>query len=401
MITKTKKKLTVLLTAIILSAPAYAAESTTDMVADPTLPPLPIEETGNVLTLPKVFPDSWVYVDEASFMTMFGGKVILMDTNEENPNKQIKAITDKALLGGFLAPKTRDEFYIIESFHERGSRGAKKDYLVIYDKFTNKPIKEMLWPETRLNALPRKAAMAISPDEKLLYVANFSPAASFTVVDLDTREIVDTVGTPGCVLTFATGKRSITSMCSNGGLLTSELNKDGTLKKQHKVAPFFDTDKTPVFERPTVIDGIAYFASFEGEMHEVDLSGNVAKYVRKWSMITEDEKAQNWRPGGLALNDSDDDGRYYVIMHPDGFDGSQTHGGPQVWIYDLKTKKPVKKIDIPAWAVSITVTRGDKPNLVVTNGELNLDIYDPESGKLLRTLSDFGNITPLVVHKAY
>ncbi len=401
MIHSTKKSLIAMFMAMTISGLSHASESKSDLVADPSLPPLPIEETGNVLRLPDVFPESWVYVDEASFMSMFGGKVILMDTDEEKPNKQIKAITDKALLGGFLAPKKRDEFYIIESFHERGSRGPKKDYLVIYDKLTNKPIKEILWPETRLMALPRKAALAISPDEKLLYVSNFSPAASFTVVDLDKREIVGTVGTPGCVLTFATGKRSITSMCSNGGLLTSELNKDGTLKKQHKVPPFFDTDKTPIFERPAVIDGIAYFPSFESEMHEVDLTGNVAKYLGKWSMATKEERAKNWRPGGLALNDSDEQGRYYVIMHPDGYDGSQTHGGSQVWVYDLQTKKVLNKFDMPSWAVSLVVTRGKKPNLVVTNGELNLDVYDAETGKLLRTLSDFGNVTPLVVYKAY
>ena len=32
------------------------------------LPPLPIEETGRVETLPESYPESWVMVDEASFL---------------------------------------------------------------------------------------------------------------------------------------------------------------------------------------------------------------------------------------------------------------------------------------------------------------------------------------------
>ncbi|WP_204243999.1 amine dehydrogenase large subunit [Vibrio galatheae] len=374
---------------------------TQEIVADPSLPPLPIEKIGIIETLPQAFPESWIYIDEASFMSMFGGKMILMDALEPKHSERIKGMVDKNLIGNFLAPKTRNEFYVIESFHERGSRGEKTDWLVIYDKQTLSPIKEIKWPKTRLTALPRRHAMATSPDEKLLYVANFSPAASFTVFDLDTREVVESIETPGCVLTFATGKRSITSICSNGSLMTTVLTEQGHKKRQEFIAPFFDTDETPIFERPAIIDGIAYFPSFTGELHQVDLNGEFAKYLGKWSLVTEQEASANWRPGGLALTDSDEQGLFYVIMNPEGFDGSQTHGGAQIWIFDVKTKKRINVVDAPNWAVSMSVTRGKEPVLVVTNGEMGLDIINPRTGELIQTLSDFGNITPLVVYKAY
>ncbi len=371
------------------------------IVADPSLPPLEIEPIGIVETLPEVFPDSWIYVDESSFMSMFGGKMILMDALEPKHSERIKGMVDKNLIGNFLAPKTRNEFYVVESFHERGSRGEKTDWLVIYDKQTLSPIKEIKWPKTRLMALPRRHAMAISSDEKLLYVANFSPAASFTVFDLEKREIVESIETPGCVLTFATGKRSITSICSNGSLMTTVLTEKGNKLRQEFIEPFFDTDKTPIFERPAIIDGIAYFPSFAGDLHQIDLNGEVAKYLGKWSLVTEKEASENWRPGGLALTDSDDQGLFYVVMNPEGFDGSQTHGGSQIWVFDVKTQERIKVVDAPNWAVSISATRGDSPVLVVTNGEMGLDIIDPRTGELVQTLSDFGNITPLVVYKAY
>lgn len=381
---------------------AYASSTPTHKTAIRTdIAPLPIEETGRVEVLPSQFPESWMFVDEASFPSMFGGKMILLDVAEKKAAKRIKGTADKNLLGNFIQAQTRPEFYIMESFHERGARGPKTDVLTIYNKTTMSPFKELIWTDTRLQALPRRHAMALSSDEKFLFVSNFSPAASFTVVDLDTKEIVETIGTPGCVLTFATGKRSVTSICSNGGLLTSVVDEEGRNKSQHRIAPFFDTDKTPIFERPAIIDGIAYFPSFVGDVHEIDLNGEVAKYVEKWSLVSSSEKKANWRPSGLALNDSDDQGLFYVIMQPDGYDGSQTHGGTQVWIYNIKKKQRIKVIDIAKGALSIAVTRGKVPSMVITNGELTLDIYNPKTGELIQNISDFGNVTPLVIHKAY
>lgn len=387
---------------LIYFGQAVAIDSSiTKKIIPPKLPPLPIEETGNVMTLPDIFPETWMFVDESNFSTMFGGKMILLDVAETRHSKRIKGTADKNLLGSFIQPKTRPEFYIMESFHSRGARGPLTEVLTIYNKTTMAVIKEIVWKDRRLFALPRRNAMALSADEKFLYVANFSPAGSFTVVDLNSKKIIETIETPGCVLTFSTGIRSISSLCSNGGLLTTVIDETGHLKSRHRIKPFFDTDKTPIFERPAIIDGIAYFPSFDGLLHELDLSGKVAKHITSWSLLNEQERQQNWRPGGLALDDSDEQGRLYIIMNPEGRDGTQTQGGSQVWVFDVREKKRIKVIDIPSWAVSIALTRGKKPLLVVTNGEFNLDIYDPIDGVLIQTISDFGNITPLVIYKAY
>lgn len=401
----TLKKLFLVASMVLSTSGLNVAHATNSLVVDvaprPDLPPLPIEETGHVNVLPEQFPESWMFVDESSFMSMFGGKMILLDVVEPKASERIKGTADKNLLGNFIQAKTRPEFYIVESFHSRGARGPKTDILAIYSKTTMAPIKEMVLPDTRLQALPRRHAMALSADEKFLYISNFSPAASFTVVDLDTKEIVETIGTPGCVLTFSTGKRSITSICSNGGLLTTVVDNKGFKKSQHRIAPFFDTDKTPIFERPAIIDGIAYFPSFTGEIHEIDLRGEVAKYSGQWSLVTQSEREANWRPSGMALNDSDEQGLFYVIMQPNGYEGSQTHGGTQVWVYDMKKKQRLKVIEIAKGAASVALTRGDNAMMVITNGEMNLDIYNPKTGELIQNISGFGNVTPLVIHKAY
>lgn len=374
-----------------------------EIVADPSLPPLPIETIGTVETLPERYPESWVLVDEVSFFKMSAGKIIVLDLLEEKPARRIKGMMDKSLIGNFVQHPTRNEQYIMESFHERGSRGKKFDVLAIYDKTGLNLIKEIFWEETgtdRLQALPERYSMAVSGDGKLLFVANFNPAASFTVVDLDSHKILSTIATPGCVLTYPTGPRSVSSLCSNGSMLTTVVGSDGQLQSRQRIAPFFDTDTTPIFERPAIIDGIAYFPSFTGTMHVVDMSGEVAQYRGSWPMLSEAEAAANHRPSGLSFTDYDDQGHFYTIMQADGAEGTQSHGGHQVWVYDPVAQRKVREIDLPNWGISLAVTRGDKPLLVVTNGELQLDVFDATSGELIQTIGDFGSDTPLLIHKA-
>ena len=372
------------------------------IVADGELPPLPIEKTGRVETLPESYPESWMMVDEASFFNMFGGKVIVLDVAEEVPAKRIKGLVAKNLLGNFTQSKTRGEFYVLESFHKRGGRGPREDVFVIYDKKTLSIKKEIDWPKAnRMTALPERYAMAMSGDEKLVYAANFDPAASFNVVDLDTQTVVAEIGTPGCVMTFPVGLRGVASICNNGSILNTKLNKDGSLASQSRTEPFFDTDDTPIFEHAVYIDGMAYFPSFKGLLHSFDMTGDEAKYLGSWDMLSDEDKAGNWRPSGLGLNDFDDSGLMYTIFQPDGAEGTQTHGGTQVWVFDPKTKQRVRVIDTPNWAISISVSRGTNPLLVVTNGDLNLDVFNANDGSLLQTVSDFGSVTPLLVHKSY
>lgn len=386
----------------ITGADAPAPHERPVVDADGRLLPLPIEETGKVERLPRSYPETWVLVDEASFFNMFSGKVIVVDVAETNPAKRIQGLMHKNLLGNFAQSKTRGELYILESFHERGGRGAKTDVLAIYDKETLSIKKEIFWLQpNRLQALPNRYSMSLSADEKYLYAANFNPAASITVVDLNKQEIVTEIGTPGCVLTYPTGNRSIASICSNGGMLTTTLKEDGTLKSQKRIQPFFDTSETPIFEHPVFVEGTAYFPSFKGLLHSVDMSGEEAKYLGSWDLVSEEQKAGNWRPSGLVLNDVDDSGLMYTIFQPDGHEGSQTHGGTEVWVFDLKKKQRVRVIETPNWAISIAVTRGENPLLVVTNGELNLDIFNANDGTFVQTVADFGNSTPLLVHKSY
>lgn len=372
------------------------------MTFDRSLPPLGIEQTGNVATLPFNYPESWVLVDESSFAAMASGKVIVLDAAETKPAKRIKGTMDKSFLGNFAQSKKRGEFYLMETFHSRGTRGPKEDVMTVYDKQTLTIKKEIVWPKAnRLQALPQRYAIGVSKDERFLFSSNFDPAASITVIDLDRLEIVVEIGTPGCVLSYPVGARAVASVCSNGAMLTTRINNDGTLKSQSRSNPFFHTDNTPIFEHPVYHQDMAYFWGFKGLLHQFDMRGKTAKYLGAWDALSPEDKKGGWRPSGLILNDIDDAGLIYTIFQPDGREGSQTHGGSQVRVYDPLKKKLIRTIDMPKWAISIAVTRGDHPLLIATNGELALDVFNALDGSLLHTISDFGSTTPLATHKSF
>ena len=86
-------------------------------------------------------------------------------------------------------------------------------------------------------------------------------------------------------------------------------------------------------------------------------------------------------------------------MHPGAVDGSYQGGGSEVWVYDAARGQRIKRITLREWGLSLAVSRGKKPMLMVVNpGDMSLEMYDPESGDHVRTISDFGQQTPLMVH---
>jgi len=246
--------------------------------------------------------------------------------------------------------------------------------------------------------MPMRYAMLTIDNDRLLAVTNFSPATSVTLVDLDTRKIVNEIATPGCVMTYPTGNLGFSSLCADGRFLSTELAKDGSVVKQTRTDAFFSSDDSPISERPAVIGDTAYFPTIAGLVFPVDVGGNVAKVGEAWNLVPESERAEKWAPGGVGLIDKDDLGRFYVIMHADSKDGSYQGGGSEVWVFDPVKKARVARITLQAWGLSLAVSRGKNPLLMVTNPiDMSMEVYDALDGKFLRTITAFGQETPLTL----
>tara|TARA_R110001599_G_scaffold353859_1_gene600547 strand:+ start:49103 stop:50302 length:1200 start_codon:yes stop_codon:yes gene_type:complete len=365
-----------------------------------TPPPLPIEPTGVIETLPATYPPSWFLVHDAAFFHMGNGKVYIIDTAAGTVAEQVKGTFNVSLIGNLTQSAKRSEIYATETFHTRGSRGDRLDVLTIFDQTTLAPKGEVILPTgKRFMGMPERYAMLVMNNDRWLAVANFSPATSITLVDLETRAIVSEIPTPGCVLVYPTGERGFSSLCADGRFLSTELAANGSVAKQTRTEPFFNSDTSPIFERPAVMGGTAYFPSIAGLVYPVDVSGTVAKVGEPWNLVPEAERAQNWAPAGIGLIDKDDQGHFYIIMHPDAKDGSYQGGGPEVWVFDGAAKKRLKRIPLQSWGLSLAVSRGKNPVLMVVNpADMSLEMYNTSSGEFIRTITGFGQETPLMVH---
>ena len=364
-------------------------------------PPIEPDPMGLVETLPERYPEHWLLVMDAAFFHMLSGKVIVLDADADTLGEQYKGSINASFIALMTQSTKRPEIYVAETFYTRGVRGDRTDVVTIYDKRTLDVVEEIVLPGgKRASAMPQRFGLTLIDDDRFLLVYNFTPAQSVTVVNMESRSVVGEVSIPGCVLAYPTGQRGFSSLCSDGGMLSTSLNADGTMDSQERIPSFFSTDDDPMFERPAIIDGIAYFPMFDGQVQPIDLRGDVAKVLPKWSLVSDEEAEANWRPGGIAFTDKDDQGNFYVIMHPDGGMGTQNNGGTDVWVFDVAEKKRLHKFPLKEWGLSIAVTRGEDPLLVVTNGEFNLEIYNTETGELIKTLAGFGQETPFLVKGA-
>lgn len=358
---------------------------------------LPVDTLGKVLTLPEPYPKHWIWVQDITFDHMAEGRLLLLDPRGETRKDQFKGMFNASNIAGFAQSATRPEVYVSETYYERLNRGKRADVVTVYDKKSLSPVAEIALPPKRASVMPGRHALRLTDDESLLLVYFFTPATSIGVIDVAARKFVGEIAMPSCALVYPTGKRGFSSLCGNGSMISFQLDAAGKVAGSKTLEPFFDVDADALMEKPLVIDGIGYFPTFLGNMQEIDLRGDHAVVGRKWNLVPESDRAANWRPGGALVGTSDGAGRLYLLMHPDGREGSHKDGGPEVWVYDVKKQARVQRIVLKTWGVSIEATRGPDPLLVVTNAEMSLDVYDAKSGKHQRTLAAHME-TPVLLH---
>jgi methylamine dehydrogenase heavy chain len=385
----------------VTPAPTPAAPLPVAAAPNPELPPLPVEKMGSVRTLPVPYPPHWVFVHDGSFFHMNDGKVVLLDADAGTQPAQYKGMINNAFMGQFAFSATRRELYVAETFFARGQRGQRTDVLTVYDQATLAPVGEVVLPGARrFSGMPEKHGLQLIDGDRLALVFNLNPATSVSVVDLDSRQLLSQIDIPGCALIYPTGPRGFSALCGDGAMLSTQLDAAGQVAAQTRTGPVWDVDEDPLFEKPAIVDGVAYFPTFHGQVLPVDLRGPVAQPGKAWSLLSEAERSEGWRPGGWQLVDTDAGGRLYVLFHPEGADGTHNGPGTEVWVFDPKRGVRERRIALATPALSLMLTRDEAPLLVTTNAVMALDVYEAQSGKHLRTLTAFGQETPFVVYPA-
>lgn len=367
---------------------------------------LPVEPTPAVKSLPADYPESFVYLVDPNFFGIESGKVVIADVGAAVDH--YKGLVGAAQFGFFAAAKTRPELYVVETFYARGQRGTRTDVLTIYDRASLNTVGEIVLPGAkRAQVLTERGAFQLSADERFAYVYNFTPAASVTVVDLVNRRVVGDVDIPGCVHAFALKAGGFASLCGNGGVASTKLGPNGKFVSQTMSAPFNDIDEDPMFTRPAIIGGVAYFPTYGGRIQPIDLNGAEAVVGEAWTLeqpaapggkrffgLMKPKQPGKRLPSGWQLASHDDAGRLYLLMRETESLDDHDSGGDEVWVIDPVSRSVVDKVRLNAESQIIEVTAGDDPYLIAIGFDASVNVYRAKTGEFVRRIGGQIVLTP-------
>lgn len=339
-----------------------------------------------------------VYIVDISMPSMTDGRIYVYDADAKRLLGQID--------GGFgpglaISPDHKTSF-VATTYFSRGSHGARTDVVEMTDNATLDHAGEIVIPTKHAQHVPSPYNTAFSADGKRLYVANITPAASVTVIDAVTKQVLSEIDTAACVLAYPSGNDRFTALCESGKALTVALDAHGKETKRTMSDAFIDVDKDPAFVNASRYNGGYLFTTYGGNVRSADFGGDRPAFGKPWPLLTDAERAEGWRPGGMqqtAVQATQN--RYYVLMHK-GADGSHKDPGTQVWVYDLKSKQRVARWDLAQQKVdplvSIQVSEDDKPLFYGLTATSDLVVMDARTGKLRHVEKQIGNTSSLLVN---
>jgi methylamine dehydrogenase heavy chain len=362
--------------ASLCAAPTARAQLPPDQMTSKSLP----EAASN-----------WVFVLDAGFPS---GSIAKLDIIDGGARKMLGQLSGGYLSNFDISPDHR-ELYMIDTYYSRGWRGTRTDVVSIFDAKSLNFQAEVEIPPKRIMIVPKRDTTAVTPDGRFMLVANMTPATSVSVVDLKARKFAGEIDTPGCVQALAPGNRQFSSMCADGSILTVQFDDSGAAKEKKQSKPFFDPNKDAIFDQPAVAGTTAYFDSYHGAIHVLDLSGAEAAPAPEWSIYANDAE-KSWRPGGWqTIAVSEKRALLFILMHQGG---EWTHKafGTEVWVYDAAKKTRVSRIKLNTPGYSIFASSGDSPVLYVLSLlKSQMEEYDASSGKYLGVVEQLG--TPYLV----
>lgn len=337
------------------------------------LPPDTIGQT--VLAFP---PEAHrAFVVDVEFESFVAGRVTVVDPDQKRVLGMVPT--------GFAAPSAlshdKKTLYSADIWYSRGTRGVRTDVLTAWDSSTLSPAWEVLIPNKRAESLTQRYGLKTSGDDKFVYVYNFTPSTSVTVVDTQVKAVATEIAIPGCVLNYPVGNRRFASLCGDGSLQVVTLNDQGQETARSRT-PFFDPNAERLVERAVNVGDTYYFTTTTGTVRPVDFAGDAPKILPSWSLVSEEEQKAGWAPGGwqlMAVAPKLD--RLYVLMHDAHEPMKWEDPSTLIWAFDLKTHKKVGTLEAPVPVWSMQATGDDKPLLLGADVEGGLQIFDLKTNK--------------------
>jgi methylamine dehydrogenase heavy chain len=354
-------------------------------------------EELTVQKLPPWHPHE-IFIVDISMPSMTDARVYLFDADAKKLLGQI----DAGFAPGFAVSPDHKTSFVSTTYFARGSHGARTDVVELTDNATLDHTGEIVIPPKHGQHVPSPWNTAFSTDGKRLYVSNITPAASVTVIDVATRKVLSEIDTAACVLAWPSGNNRFTSLCESGKALTVTLDSNGNEVKRTQSEAFIDVEHDPAFINASPYQGGYLFTTFHGMVRSADFRGDKPVFGTPWSLVTDAERAEGWRPGGMQQTAVQAGlQRFYVAMHQ-GVDGSHKDPASEIWVFDLKTKKRIARWDLAQQKidplVSIQVSQDSQPVFYGLTATSDLVTLDARTGKLAHVEKQVGNTSTLLVN---
>jgi len=351
--------------------------------------PVMSEPLGSIVLPDKPANAHWVWIGDYQYGQY--GRSILFNADSGD----ILGMIDMGWEGIKLdLPRTGNEIYNFAMYMSRGFRGERTDVVTTYDKHTLQPLRELIVPAKGIKGWPDPNLSTLSDDDRFLFMQFLTPAASIGVVDVKANRYLGEIETSGCAHVMAAGVKRFFTLCGDGSALVVTIGEDGNEVARHRTKPFFDPEKDPIHGSGTRSGDKWYFASHRGQIYVVDVSGPELAFAPAWS-ITEVEKGLHWVSGPpmqpLAIHHATR--RLYVLMHASdltpkggGYDFHREEA-TEVWVYDLDTKRRLRRMPLKHVTSGLAVSQDAAPLLYGTSifGGM-ATVYDEASGKPLRDI---------------
>jgi methylamine dehydrogenase heavy chain len=304
-------------------------------------------------------------------------------------------------LAGFNTPgvepnSARREFYAAESHYSRGSRGDRTDIVTVYDFDNLSSVAEIEIPK-KMAILSFRGHMRLTNNNKHLGVFNMTPAQSVSIVDVENRSFVGEISTPGCAIIMPVADNDFLMLCGDGTLQLIQLDESGNESGRIRSDQFFDVQVDPVYDQPVETADGYWLVTHNGQAFDVSQEGSQIHVSDAWSLLTEEDAEEKWRPGGGQLKTAHQNlGLGYILMHQ-GKEYSHHEAGSEIWVFDLSAQRRIARIELEVPATDVMVTQEAEPLLLVVDEEAGLHVYNAITMKRERTIEDSGPPAALLV----
>ncbi|GGF79787.1 hypothetical protein GCM10011402_35490 [Paracoccus acridae] len=339
-----------------------------------------------ILTAPK--PDARrVYIqDPAHFAAVTQQYVI------DGSTGRVIGMTDGGFLPQPLASTDGSFFAQVSSVWSRIARGDRTDYVEVFDPETLQPTADIELPDEAFRFLvgTYQWMNALTTDNKNVLYYQFSPAPAVGVVNLEEGKFDRLLEVPDCYHIFPASPTVFYMNCRDGSLARVDFANGETQVSNTEV---FHTEEELLINHPAYSpqNGRLVWPTYTGKIFQMELTAEAATFREPIEALTEEERADNWRPGGWQQTayHRQSDRIYLLVDQRDEW----RHKAPSrfVVVIDAKTGERINKIALGRDIDSINVSQDAEPLLyALSAGTQTLHIHDAETGEELRSVKQLG-----------